>query len=207
MLNNPSNSLRSSVVDSGLAHVFKVELIDYKGFGLTSCKADSPPDISVEGIENAIQTKLEEIKTQGIAEDEFTAAQNQQLKAMYSAFYNRSNMAYSFGRTFAHTDDPMLYPKLIKDLKSIRAEDIPRIIDQYLTDDNSITLSLTLEPKKSTPKKRTALRSIIVASTLVGFLTLLGCFVALLVWGIRRLRRKFSRKAITDEMDAADERE
>ena len=207
MLNNPSNSLRSSVVDSGLAHVFKVELIDYKGFGLTSCKADSPPDISVEGIENAIQTKLEEIKTQGISEDEFTAAQNQQLKAMYSAFYNRSNMAYSFGRTFAHTDDPMLYPKLIRDMKSIRAEDIPRIIDQYLTDDNSITLSLTLELKKSTPKKRTVLRSIIVASTLVGFLTLLGCFVALLVWGIRRLRRKFSRKAVSDEMDAADERE
>lgn len=207
MLNNPSNSLRSSVVDSGLAHVFKVELIDYKGFGLTSCKADSPPDISVEGIKNAIQTKLEEIKTQGISEDEFTAAQNQQLKAMYSAFYNRSNMAYSFGRTFAHTDDPMLYPKLIRDMKSIRAEDIPRIIDQYLTDDNSITLSLTLEPKKSTPKKRTVLRSIIIVLESVGFLTLLVGLVALMVWVNKKLNQRLSRKAITDEMDAADERE
>ena len=207
MLNNPSNSLRSSVVDSGLAHVFKVELIDYKGFGLTSCKADSPPDISVEGIENAIQTKLEEIKTQGISEDEFTAAQNQQLKAMYSAFYNRSNMAYSFGRTFAHTDDPMLYPKLIRDMKSIRAEDIPRIIDQYLTDDNSITLSLTLEPKKSTPKKRTVLRSIIIVLESVGFLTLLVGLVALMVWGNKKLNQRLSRKAVSDKMDAADERE
>ena len=207
MLNNPSNSLRSSVIDSGLAHVFKVELIDYKGFGLMSCKADSPPDISVEGMENAIQTKLEEIKTQGISEDEFTAAQNQQLKAMYSAFYNRSNMAYSFGRAFAHTNDPLLYPKLIRDMKSIRAEDIPRIIDQYLTNDNSIALSLTLEPKKSTLKKRTPLFYGMMVLLLIGLLTLLGCFVALLVWGIRRLRRKFSRKAVSDETETADERE
>ena len=204
MLNNPSNSLRSSVVDSGLAHVFKMEVINYRGFGLTSCKADSPPDISIAAIENAIQTKLEEIKTQGISGDEFTAAQNQQLKAMYSAFYNRSNMAYSFGRAFAHTDDPMLYPKLIRDMKSIRAEDIPRIIDQYLTNDNSITLSLTLEPKKPTQKKRTALRSIIIVLESVGFLTLLVGLVALMVWVNKKLNQRLSRKAIPDEMDDAD---
>ena len=204
LLNNPSNSLRSSVVDSGLAHVFKMEVINYRGFGLTSCKADLPHDISIAAIENAIQTKLEEIKTRGLSGDEFTAAQNQQLKAMYSAFYNRSNMAYSFGRAFAHTDDPMLYPKLIRDMKSIRAKDIPRIIGQYLTNDNSITLSLTLEPKKPTTKKRTPLFYGMMVLLSIGLLMLLGCLVALLVWGIRRLRSKFSQKAIAND---ADERE
>ena len=144
ILTKSSNSLRSSVIDSKLARVFRVSFHHYKGFSLLSCTADLPLDTSIDAIETAIQTKLEEIKTNSVSEDEFTAAQNLQLKSMYSAFYNRSDMALAFGQAFAHANDPLLYPKLIKDLKSARRDDIPRLVDQYLVDDNSITLSLTL---------------------------------------------------------------
>ncbi len=199
-----SKSLKSSLVDSGIAKSFSVSLNSYKGFGLMNCYAELPHDTSRNTIHDMIQAELEKLKS--ISEAELNAARNQQLTTMYAAFYNRSSMASSFGRAFAHANDPLLYPKLIKDLKSIRREDIPRIIDQYLTDDNSITVSLTLETKKPPKKKRTALHYVIIVLTLVGFLTVLGCLVALLVWGVRRLRRKFSRKAITDETDDADER-
>ena len=146
LLEKPSNSLRSSLIDSGLAKSFSVSINSYKGFGLMRCYAELPHDTSRNRLHRLIRAELENLKF--ISEAELNGARNQQLTAMYSAFYNRSSLAYSFGRAFVCTNDPFLYPKLIKNLKSIRREDIPRIIDQYLMDYNSITHSLTVPPEK-----------------------------------------------------------
>ena len=148
LLEKPSNSLRSSLIDSGLAKSFSVSINSYKGFGLMGCYAELPHDTSRNRLHALISAELEKLKS--ISEAELNAARNQQLTTMYSAFYNRSSLASSFGRAFAHANDPLLYPKLIKDLKSIRREDISRIINQYLMDDNSITHSLTV-PKNKIP--------------------------------------------------------
>ena len=179
ILTKTSNSLRSSVIDSKLARVFRVSLNHYKGFSLLSCTADLPLDTSIDAIETAIQTELEKIRARGVSEDEFTAAQNLHLKSMYSDFYDRSDMAYEFGRAFAHANDPLLYLKLIQDLKSARRDDIPRLVDQYLRDDNSITLSLTVSTKEK-PTQRTSLYYGIMVLVLAGLVLLVG-------WGIRRL--------------------
>ena len=154
-----------------------------------SCYAELPHDTSRNKLHAMISAELEELKS--ISEAELNAARNQQLTTMYSTFYNRSSMASSFGRAFAHANDPLLYPKLIKDLKSIRREDIPRIINQYLMDYNSVTHSLTVpETQKSPP--RTPLDYGFMILAFVGFLTLLGSLIALLVWSGKKLRRKFS---------------
>ena len=179
ILTKTSNSLRSSVIDSKLARVFRVSFHHYKGFSLLSCKADLSTDASIDAIETAIQTELEKTRARGVSEDEFTAAQNLHLKSMYSDFYDRSDMALAFGQAFAHTNDPLLYPKLIKDLKSARRDDIPRLVDQYLTNDNSITLSLTL-PAQEKPTQRTSLYYGIMVLVLAGLVLLVG-------WAIRRL--------------------
>ena len=173
IMTKTSDSLRSSVIDSKLARIFRVSFHHYKGFSLLSCTADLPTDTSIDAIETAIQTELEEIRARGVSEDEFTAAQNLQLKSMYSAFYNRSGMALEFGRAFAHTNDPLLYPKLIKDFKSARRDDIPHLVDQYLTNDNSITLSLTL-PAQEKPTQRTWLYYGIMVLVLAGLVLLVG---------------------------------
>ncbi len=189
ILEKPSNSLRASLIDSGIAKSFSVSLNSYKGFGLMSCYAELPHDTSRNKLHAMISAELEELKS--ISEAELNAARNQQLTTMYSTFYNRSSMASSFGRAFAHANDPLLYPKLIKDLKSIRREDIPRIINQYLMDYNSVTHSLTVpETQKSPP--RTPLDYGFMILAFVGFLTLLGSLIALLVWSGKKLRRKFS---------------
>ena len=192
LLEKPSNSLRSSLIDSGLAKSFSVWINSYKGFGLMRCDAELPHDTSRNKLHTLISAELEKLKS--ISEAELNAARNQQLTTMYSAFYNRSSMASSFGRAFAHANDPLLYPKLIENLKSIRREDIPRIIHQYLMDYNSITHSLTV-PEKKNSSLRTFLRYVVVVLTCVGLIALLGGLVALLVWGEKKLRRKFSRKA------------
>ena len=143
----------------------------------------------LNAVETAIQKTLEEIKTQGISEDELTAARNLQLKSMYSGFYDRSTMAYVFGQAFAHISDPLRYPKFIKNLESIRAEDIPRIVDQYLTNENSITLSLTLKKDK---KRSPGTRIFVIAIVIWTVATVLFA----LIWVIRKLIRKFFRKAV-----------
>ena len=186
MLNASSNSLRSSLIDSKLARVFRVSFYHLKGFSLLSCTADLPTDASIDAIENAIQTELEEIRAGSVSEEEFTAAQNLQLKSMYSRFYDRSYMANEFGRAFAHAKDPLLYPKLIKDLKSARREDIPRLIDQYLMDDNSITLSLTM------PEKKWSLITVIIGSIFIIFPAIMVLFPV--IWVIRKLVSKLSQK-------------
>lgn len=187
ILTKTSDSLRSSVIDSKLARIFRVSFHHYKGFSLLSCTADLPTDASTDAIETAIQTELEKISARGVSEDEFTAAQNLQLKSMYSEFYDRSDMALAFGRAFAHTNDPLIYPKMIKDLKSARKDDIPRLIDQYLVDDNSITLSLTM------PEKKRSLITVILGSILIIFPAIMVLFPV--IWFIRKLISKSSQKA------------
>ena len=186
ILNKASNSLRSTVIDSKLARVFRVSFYHLKGFSLLSFLADLPHDASIDALETAIQTELEEIRTHGVSEDEFTAARNLYLKSMYSRFHDRSYMANEFGRAFAHANDPLLYPKLIKDLKSVRRDDIPRLIDQYLTNDNSITLSRTL------PEKKWSIVTVIVGSIFIIFPAIMVLFGV--IGGIRKLINKLSQK-------------
>lgn len=205
LLEKPSNSLGASLVNSRLAKSFSVSVSSYKGFGLMTCYAELPHNTSRNTIQDMIHVALVNLKT--ISDAEFNAARNQQLNTLYSAFYNRSGLATSFGSAFAHAGDPLLYPKVIQDLKSIRAEDIPRIIDQYLKDDNSITHSLTeIEKKEPPPRKpRTVGQYAGIGLVLVGWLTLLGGIVALFVWKIKKWRRKArmtfstSQKAIFDD--------
>ena len=185
ILDKSSNSLRASLVDSGLAKSFSVSLNSYKGFGLMNCYAELPHDTSRNKLHAMISAELEKLKS--ISEAELNVARNQQLTTMYSIFYNRSGLAYSFGQAFAHANDPLLYPKLIKDIKSIRREDISRTIDQYLTDDNSITHSLTLT------KKKRSLSTVILGIALIIFPAIIVLFAVIGV--TRKLIRKFSRKA------------
>ncbi len=191
ILERTSNSLRSSLVDSGLAKSFSVSVNSFKGFGLISCYAELPHDTSRNKLHTVINAELEKLKS--ISEAEFNTARNQQLTAMYSAFYNRLSMASSFGRAFTSVDNPLLYPKLIKDLKSIRRDDIPRIINRYLRDYNSITHSLTVPEKQELlPRILSEYRIPVLALTGIGFLTLLGGLIVMLVWGGKKLHRKFS---------------
>ncbi len=191
ILERSSNSLRSSLVDSGLAKSFSMSVNSFKGFGLISCYAELPHDTSRNKLHTVINAELEKLKS--ISKAELNAARNQQLTAMYSAFYNRLSMASSFGRAFASANDPLLYPKLIKDIESIRRDDIPRIINRYLRDYNSITHSLTVPEKQELlPRILSEYRIPVLALTGIGFLTLLGGLIIMLVWGGKKLHRKFS---------------
>ena len=184
LLDKPSNSLKSSLIDSGLVKSFSVSLNSYKGFSLMNCYAELPHDTSRNRLHAIIQSELKKLKS--ISKAKLNAARNQQLTTIYSTFYNRSGLASLFGHAFALANDPLLYPKLIQDLKSIRRADIPRIIDQYLRDGNSVTHSLTLltEEKSSAQEKpthRTSLYYGIMVLVLAGLVLLVG-------WAIRRLR-------------------
>ena len=197
ILNRTAGSLSSYMVDSGIAKVFSIGLRHYKGFSLMTCTADLPHSTSSYAVHDIIRVELEKMKS--ISEDELNAARNEQLQSMYSAFYNRSSMASSFGRAFAHTNDPLLYPKLIKDIESVSPEDIRRIIDQYMTNDNSITLFWTLKRDTETSKQSTTQSRIRMILGVAITIWTVATVLLVLIWVTRKLIRKFSRKVATNE--------
>ena len=209
MLNKTANSLRSHIVDSGLARVFSVGLGHSAGFGLLSCIADLPHDTSLDAVHALILVEFMKLKS--TSEADLNAARNDLLYSMYSGFYDRSGMAYQFGQAFAHANDPLLYPKFMRDMKSIRAEDIPRLIDQYLTDDNSITLSLTIKREDKEDKNDAqGQKKSLSGKAMLGIAIIISiAFTVLfaLTWIIKKLHLKFSRKAITKKTNDANENE
>ena len=145
ILVRPSNSLRSSLLDSQIVNTFSVWTASYKGFGLIACNAVLPAVTSMSAIEVAIEKEIQRVKSHGVTEDEFSAALNRRLRSLYSEFYNRSDMAYRFGQAFALAGDPLLYPRIFSQIRRVRVNDIPRIVREHLVEDNSITLSWTIK--------------------------------------------------------------
>ena len=62
ILERSSNSLRSSLVDSGLAKSFSMSVNSFKGFGLISCYAELPHDTSRNKLHTVINAELEKTK-------------------------------------------------------------------------------------------------------------------------------------------------
>ena len=147
ILERSSNSLRTSLLDSQIASSFSVWIDSQRGFGLLSLNAVMAPVASTEAIESAISDTLNKIKTHGITEDELEAARNTELRHLYSEFYDRSELAKGFGAAFAHTGDPLLYARLVPQIRQVLVDDIQRIVNEYFIQENAITLSWTMKEK------------------------------------------------------------
>ena len=152
------------------------------------CNAEMVPVRSIKTVENAIRSRLDEIGTRGVTESELAAGRNIQLRYRYSQFYDRSDMAWRFGAAFVRGGDPLLYPRLIRQIRRVNAEDIQRIVAENLIDAKSITLSWTIK------KKHPLWAQLIVAVALI----CVPCGV--LIAAIRVIKKRTSgRETVDDE--------
>ena len=154
------------------------------------CNAEMVPVRSMKTVENAIRSRLDEIRTQGITESELTAGRNIQLRYRYSRLYDRSDMAWRFGAAYVRGGDPLLYPRLIRQIQRVNVDDIQRIVGEHLIDAKSITLSWTL-------KKKHPLWAQIVAG--VALIFAFGVIVFIIIWAVRKAIRRFAGKAVYNE--------
>ncbi len=190
ILARPSNSLRSSLLDSQVVSSFRVWASSHKGFGLMGCNAEMVPVRSINTVENAIRSRLDEIRTQGITESELAAGRNIQLRKQYSRLYDRSAMAWRFAAAFVRGSDPLLYPRLIRQIQRVNDDDIQRIISEHLIRENSITLSWTI-------KKKHPLWAQIVA--VVFIIAVLGGILFVFVWIVRKCIQISTRETVKDD--------
>lgn len=183
LLTKPLNSLRSSLLDSNVVNTFNIWVSNHKGFGLLNCYAEMPPVTSMRTLEKSIRDELRRIETRGISEIDLAAARNRALRTEYSDFYDRSKVAVRFGEAFAHTNDPLGYPKLIRRLDSVTTGDISRVVNEYLSNQLSIQLSWKL--KRQNPLwARTA--AIVILALCYGGIVLAA------FWVVRKLDMRFS---------------
>lgn len=190
ILTRPSYSLRSSLVDSKVVNSFSAWASSLRGFGLMGFDAETDPVRSIKPVENAISSRLDEIRTQGITESELAAGRNIQLRKRYSQLYSRSEIAQRFGSAFVEAGDPLRYPRLIRQIRRVNADDIQRIVGEHLIDANSITLSWTLEKKHPLWVQIVAFAVLILA---------IGATVFVIVWTVRKAIQRFSVKAVCNE--------
>ncbi|MCY3765864.1 MAG: insulinase family protein [Gemmatimonadetes bacterium] len=190
ILSRPSNSLRSSLLDSQVVRSFSVWASSYRGFGFMGCNAELVPVRSTRAVENAIRARLEQIKTQGITDSELAAGRNIQLRHRYSQLQDRSDTAWGFGAAFAGGGDPLLYPRLIRQIRRVNADDIQRIVGEHLIDAKSITLSWTLKEEHPFGAQIAAAVVLILA---------IGATVFIIVWTIRKAIRRFTGEAVCSE--------
>ena len=173
ILERPSNSLQTSLLDSQIVNTFSVWTGGYRGFGLIACDAVMPAERPIETVDNAVREKLEEIKTDGITEDDLAAARNTQLRHLFCEFFDRSEMAYGFGKAFVLTGDPLHYPRMIRQIQRVDIGDISRIANEHLNDEKSITLSWTLREERWWREERFRDFAIVVVPAAVLLLTVL----------------------------------
>lgn len=173
ILERPSKSLRSSLLDSQLVNRFSVWTGGYRGFGLIACDAVMPANRPIETVGSAVREKLEEIKTHGITEDDLAAARNTRLRHLFSEFFDRSEMAYGFGEAFVLAGDPLHYPRMIRQIRRVDIGDISRIANEHLNDEKSITLSWTLKEERWWHKRRFQDFLVVVVPATVLLLTVL----------------------------------
>ena len=181
ILVRPSNSLRSSLLDSQIVETFSAWTGCYEGFSLIACNAVMPAAPTVASIENAMGNEIQRIKSHCITEDEFSAARNKRLRSLYSEFYDRSRMAYLFGKAFALTDDPLVYPRFIRQVKRVTSDDIARVAGQHLIEDNAITLTWKIKESVWSGQD-----PIVNAIVIFGF----GGTLFFIMWAYRRRNRK-----------------
>lgn len=184
--------MRTSLVDEGVVDEFRVWVENLRGFGLLIIEATMPPVTSMDAVDSAIRGELREIRTKGVSVNQLEAARNTELSRQYSEFYDRSTMARRFGEAFALSLDPLRYPKLISEIRTVSAGDVWRIVEHYLSMNNSVTLSWMLE---DTPLWIYIVAVVIVVSVPIGILLVV-------IWVVKTVIRKYSRGPMADEQDS-----
>ena len=91
--------------------------------------------------------------------------------------------------------DPLLYPRLIRQIRGVNVDDIQRIVGEHLVDAKSITLSWTLKKKHPWWAQIAAAVVLILA---------IGATVFIIVWSVRKAIRKFAGEAVCNEPPPED---
>ena len=190
ILKRPSNSLNASLLDSQIVDESIIGVGNYRGFSLMIFSVEMPAVTSTDAIEAEIVDELRKLETAGVRDIDLMAAKSILSRQLYSEFSDRSRIAHWFGVAFAQDGDPLHYPRFIRQIQSVSAGDVERIIGQYLSEENSITLSWTRKETRWTKEE------ILGAFVIFGAL---GVIFFGIIWAFRKDIPKSTSEIVNDD--------
>ena len=103
------------------------------------------PNVSLDNVNDAIKTALENFETKGINDNDLRRIKAGQETAFYNGISSNLNKALQLGLYNEYAGDPGFIGQDIKNILSVTKEDVQRVYNKYIKSKNAIYLSVVPE--------------------------------------------------------------
>ena len=103
------------------------------------------PNVSLDNVNDAIKTALENFETEGINDNDLRRIKAGQETAFYNGISSNLNKALQLGLYNEYAGDPGFIGQDIKNILSVTKEDVQRVYNKYIKSKNAIYLSVVPE--------------------------------------------------------------
>jgi zinc protease len=179
ILNDGMNAqLRTRLAEPAKASDYSAAAVDMRGFGLFAYYAELAKDASFAEAERTVDEILSDLAFGRIAQEQLKVAKNYALRDAYDRITHPLRLARWLGRSFAHTDDVLLYAKSLNQTQSVSATDVQQAVREYIsTEEPNILRLMPMEEE-----------GLDVAVTLLISAVSAGVTLAGVLYLVRRLR-------------------
>lgn len=135
-----SKLYKSVVYEKQLASSISAFYYGLKDEGLLIIFATLQQGKDINELEKAINQEIENLKKNNISDEELNRAKNSQLADLVYARESVVRLGFQLGEALINTENPNYineYPKLIQ---KVSTQDIEKIINEYINDDNKTTV-------------------------------------------------------------------
>ena len=114
----------------------------YKDDGIFYISANFVPE-NYQQLENEIFNSIEQLKTEGVSQEQVNIAKNMIERETYFARESVSSIAQEIGYTFVTTGDTKFYENYLNNIKKVSVSDVNNVLKKYL-DKNKSAVSIIL---------------------------------------------------------------
>lgn len=135
-----SKLYKSIVYEKQLASSIRASYYGLKDEGLLIIFATLQQGKDINELEKAINEEIENLRKNKVSEEELIRAKNNQLADLIYSRESVVMLGFQLGEALINTDNPNYineYPKLIQ---KVSKQDIEKIINEYINDDNKTTV-------------------------------------------------------------------
>jgi zinc protease len=128
-----------------------VFMAERRGPGAVFSFATIKPGVKVEDVEAAIYAEIERLKKEPVADWELQKAKNTTRRNFINGLQNSLSRAITLGQYTTYYGDPNLINTRLDKVAAVTKEDVQRVANKYLTDNNRTVVITMPKPKaKST---------------------------------------------------------
>jgi len=144
---NSSRLYRELVAEKQLAVSASASTYNLEHDGLFFADAVQAPDSDSSEIREIISKHVEEVKTEGVTEQELTKARNQMLKRVVTEDLTINSKAGMLGNAAVVIGDTSRVNTMLDEIRAVKKQDLQRAAIKYLTEDSALTIKVKQNTK------------------------------------------------------------